>query len=394
MNNFNIEQILDEIFSTNSLILAVFSSPRTSQTCMKISCRPIIIKSQLTYQITYHNKDKALHKNFSPDEARRIIFGAIQEKFKQGVLFTSFTDYHLLVNKKNHMTILKKPPTQQSLPLTHNRAKQYLLGEGKPIPFLVELGVMTREGKVVAKKSDKFRQINRFLEMVDDILPHLSHDHPLQIIDFGCGKSYLTFALYHFLHNVKNYPLKLIGLDLKESVIADCLQIAKKLQYQNLSFAVGDIHHYKPSEKVDMVITLHACDTATDAALATAVKWESDVILSVPCCQHELYDQVANEQFNPLLKHGILKERFAALATDAARAQLLEVAGYQVQVLEFIDMEHTPKNLLIRAVRRASNPNKSRLIKQYQEFKKVLSITPCLEKLLSYTECDSKVDLD
>lgn len=383
MKKLIIEQILDEIFSTNSLILAVFSSPRSStQTCIKLSCRPLLIKDKLSYQITYHNKDKALHKNFSPAEVKKIILDEMRENFKQGVLFTSFTDYHLLVNKKNEMTILKKPPTQHSLSLAHNRSKQYLLPEGEPIPFLVELGVMTQEGKVIAKKSDKFKQINRFLEMVDDILPHLSHQHPLQIIDFGCGKSYLTFALYHYLHIVKKYPLNVIGLDLKETVIDDCQQIAKKLHYQHLSFAVGDIHHYNPAQKVDMVITLHACDTATDAALATAVKWEADVILSVPCCQHELYQQVANEQLHPLLTHGILKERFAALATDAARAQLLEIAGYQTQVLEFIDMEHTPKNLLIRAVRRASNPNKDLLLKQYQEFKKTLSITPCLEKLL------------
>lgn len=379
----NLEQILEEIFSTSSLLLATLSSPRSSsQTCKKISCRPLLMKNKLSYQITYHEKDKALHKNVSSFETKRVILDSMREYFKQGLLSTPFTDFHLLVNKKNHMTILRKPSTHRTVPLVHNRSKQYLLPEGEPIPFLIELGLMTQEGKVIAKKRDKFKQINRFLEMVDDILPHLSQDHCLQIIDFGCGKAYLTFALYHYLHHVKKYRLTMRGLDLKESVIANCQQIAQRLGYEHLSFAVGDIHHYQPTGKVDMVITLHACDTATDAALATAVKWGSDVILSVPCCQHELYSQVASPQLQPLLNHGILKERFAALATDAARAQLLEISGYQTQVLEFIDMEHTPKNLLIRATRRASSPKIDSLLKQYQEFKQFLSISPALEKML------------
>lgn len=384
-NLVSIEQILEEIFSTSCLIRAILSSPRHStQSCTRITCRPLRMKNELVYQITYHEKDKVFHKNFSPHEAKGVILANMQEHFKQGLLSTSSTDFHLLVNKKNHMTILRKPPTQRAASLLHNRSKRYLLPEGEPIPFLVELGVMTREGKIIAKKNDKFKQINRFLEMVDDILPHLSTEHPLQIIDFGCGKAYLTFALYHYLHLVKKYPLTLTGLDLKESVIVECQEIAKRLSYEHLSFSVGDIHHYQPARKVDMVITLHACDTATDAALATAVNWGADVILSVPCCQHELYHQVANGPLQPLLSHGILKERFAALATDAARALLLEIDGYQTQVLEFIDLEHTPKNLLIRAIRRSSNPKKDELIKQYQEFKETLSITPSLEKLLEY----------
>jgi SAM-dependent methyltransferase len=385
-NLISIEQVLKEIFSTGSLIFAVLSSPRNSRPIIRITCRPLRMKNEQSYQITYHEKDKAFHKNLLPHEAEQEILTHMREHFKQGLLSTSSTDFHILVNKKNHMTILRKPPTQPTASLLHNRSKRYLLPEGEPIPFLVELGVMTREGKVIAKKSDKFKQINRFLEMVDDIIPHLSKEHPLQIIDFGCGKAYLTFALYHYLHLVKKYPLTLIGLDLKESVIVDCQQIAQRLSYEHLSFAVGDIHHYQPGRKVDMVITLHACDTATDAALATAVKWGADVILSVPCCQHELYQQVANGSLQPLLNHGILKERFAALATDAARALLLEIAGYQTQVLEFIDLEHTPKNLLIRSTRRSSNPKKDSLIKQYQEFKEALSITPSLEKMLEKSE--------
>ncbi len=384
MNYQKLEQILNELFSQQALILATLSSPRGStHSTIKVSCRPILIKGSLSYQITTHHKDRALHTNVSPDEAKRIIIDNMTHHFKQGVISSSSTDYHLLVNKKNQLTILKRPSSRSSLPLTHNRPKHHLLPEGTPIPFLVEIGVMTKEGKVVAKKSDKFKQVNRFLEMIDDVLPHLSQEHPLQIIDFGCGKAYLTFALYHYLHVIKQYPLRIVGLDLKESVIHECQQIAKKLGYTHLSFAVGDIHHYQPTAKVDMVITLHACDTATDAALAKAVQWDADVILSVPCCQHELYGQIENADLYPLLHHGILKERFAALATDAARAQILEIVGYQTQVLEFIDLEHTPKNLLIRAIRRSPpQKNNTDALKQYQAFKTLLSITPFLENFI------------
>lgn len=385
MTQTKLENLLRDVLGQGLLIQGVLSSPRlSSAACLKISCHPILIKQNLLYQITSFFKDKTTHTNVSSDEAIKILHESLINNFKQGVLFTSIADYHLLINKKKEATILQKSPSKQTLSLTHNRPKNHLLTEGTPIPFLIELGVMTREGKVIAKKSDKFKQINRFLEMIDDVIPHLKPNHCLQIIDFGCGKAYLTFALYHYLHNSKHLPINVVGLDLKESVIQECQQIADKLRFDHLSFKIGDITHYQPTQKIDMVITLHACDTATDAAIDKAIKWEADVILSVPCCQHELYHQVSNEQLTPLLHHGILKERFAALATDAARAQLLEIMGYHTQILEFIDMEHTPKNLLIRATRRQSTSNAIRenAIKLYQDFKKSLNITPALEKML------------
>ena len=288
--------------------------------------------------------------------------------------------------------------------LTHDRKKKYILPEGVPVPFLVSLGVMTPEGKVTAKYSDKFRQINRFLEYIRDVEPALPSDRCIRIIDFGCGKSYLTFAIYYYLHELRGRDVSIIGLDLKENVIERCNALAKECGYTQLHFQTGDIARYQaqplPSKEedgaeenaqtpslVDMVVTLHACDTATDEALAKAVGWGAGVILSVPCCQHELNGQIQSELLSPVLRYGILKERMSALITDGLRANLLEEAGYQVQVLEFIDMEHTPKNLLIRAVKaprkisRMTKSGKSRADER-RELESALHVQPRLESLL------------
>ncbi len=241
---------------------------------------------------------------------------------------------------------------------------------------------MNARGEVYNVKKDKFRQINRFLEMINDVLPHFDLATPLKVIDFGCGKAYLTFALYHFLRITKNYQVHLIGIDLKQDVIHSCQELAKTLGYQeDLCFIHEDIEHYQAQEEIDLVVSLHACDTATDAALEKAIRWQSKVILSVPCCQHELSQQIQQDLLRPLLKHGILKERFAALTTDAVRAQLLEVLGYHAQILEFIDVEHTPKNLLIRAIKKTVLDGHQRLAWQnYLKFKQLLNLSPSLER--------------
>ncbi len=250
---------------------------------------------------------------------------------------------------------------------------------------------MTKDGNIVAKKYDKFRQINRFLELVSDIIPHLptridtttGAPLPLQIIDFGCGKSALSFALYHYLHQIEKRPITIKGLDLKRDVIENCQKLADKLGYANLNFSVGDINTHQFQGKIDLMISLHACDTATDAALEKAIFWDADVILCVPCCQHELYSQVQNQELNAILRHGILKERLAALITDAARAELLTTQGYDVQTLEFIDMEHTPKNLLIKAIKSPPSQKESLAQQRYQQLKEAFKITPSLETRLS-----------
>lgn len=252
----------------------------------------------------------------------------------------------VLISKKGKVTINRKKvtrPDQGKQDLSHNREKQYILKEGMDIPFLRDLGVMTQEGKIVRSRFDKFRQINRYLEFIEDVLPKLPKDREITILDFGCGKSYLTFAMYYFLHEMRGYEVRMVGLDLKEDVIEHCNALAEKYGYDHLHFLTGDIAQYEGMTKVDMVVTLHACDTATDYALAKAVSWGADVILSVPCCQHELNRQIENDILSPVLSYGLLKERMAALVTDGLRAEYLKKEGYDTQILEFIDMEHTPK---------------------------------------------------
>lgn len=372
-------KLIQEILEQHSLISAILSSPQKSIPIQKISIRPLLIKDVLNYQWTEQRQEQAFHANHSSEESLELLQKHLSE-FKQIMLFTSTADYQILIGKKRNVTILKKPPSKTSTGLMHNKPKEYLIEEGHPVLFLIELGVMSRDGKVYAQKQDKFRQINRFLEMVDDVLPHLKKSHKIHIVDFGCGKSYLTFALYYYLRVVKKMDLSLTGVDLKASVIDSCMALAKTLGYDDLNFILGDINQFKESSRVDMVVSLHACDTATDAALEKAIRWEAEVILCVPCCQHELYNQVKNESLKPLLKHGILKERFAALATDAARAQILEALGYRVQVLEFVEVEHTPKNLLIRAVKEAKGKVSDQAWKSYLDFKNSLGIDPSLER--------------
>ena len=263
--------------------------------------------------------------------------------------------------------------------MNHNRKKQYILEEGTMVPFLRDLGVMTEEGKIVRTKFDKFRQINRFLEFIEDILPQLDKGREVTILDFGCGKSYLTFAMYYYLHELKQYDIRIIGLDLKSEVIRHCNELSKKYGYEKLTFLEGDIADYEGVDRVDMVVTLHACDTATDYALAKAVGWHAKVILSVPCCQHEINGQIENDVLKPILKHGLLKERFSAIVTDALRAEYLEREGYEVQVLEFIDMEHTPKNILISAIDTVKKGKNSKRIKDCEAF---LNVEPTLGRLL------------
>ena len=377
----DLEGVLQDIFDKQQLLYAVLSSPTdTKNLTRKISIRPILLKQDLHYQLTEYQVEKTFHRNTTPSECKQLIQNFLTTDFSQGLLCTAKTDYHVLISKKGHLTILQKPPTQSTPSLFHNRKKQYLLEEGIPAPFLIELGVMSPSGKILPKKNDKFKQLNRFLEMVEDILPHLEKERTLRIIDFGCGKAYLTFALYHYLVCLQGYRLDIHGLDLKEDVITHCQALARKLDYTGLQFSVGDIQHFSPGGKVDMVIALHACDTATDGAIAQALKWDSEVILCVPCCQKELFPQVRNSELTPILQHGILKERFASLATDAARSKLLEIAGYYTQVLEFIDLDHTPKNLLIRAVKRPGKQSMEKDMEEYRLFTKTLGITPYLEK--------------
>ena len=346
---------------------AIISNPREKGGIVKIKIRPVEHKDNILYQCEEHRNNQVFHHNLNEEEAAGYIENAMQ-KFKQMQMETRKFRYQVLVSKKGKMTIQRRLQTGRfkEIDLSHNRKKHYILEEGKAVPFLQDLGVMTKEGEIVRTKFDKFRQINRFLEFIEDILPELDKGRELTILDFGCGKSYLTFAMYYYLHELKEYDIRIIGLDLKKEVIRHCNELSEKYGYEKLRFLEGDIADYTGVNKVDMVVTLHACDTATDYALAKAVGWDAKVILSVPCCQHELNRQIRNEVLEPVLRYGLLKERMAALITDGLRAQYLEREGYEAQILEFIDMEHTPKNILIRAVKRNQKADQKESVRRQQ----------------------------
>ncbi len=380
----NLKQLFCETLNIN-FIQAIMSNPRTKEGIIKVKIRPVEMKGKLFFQLESFSNTQAFHENLEAEEAV-VRICAYMKEFRQVQMMTKEQDYTVLVSKKGKVTVQKKRAKEcrENQVHTHNRSKNYILQEGMCIPFLQDLGVMTKEGKIVQTKFDKFRQINRFLEFIEDILPQLDKDREVTILDFGCGKSYLTFAMYYYLHELKQYDIRIIGLDLKKDVIAHCRELGKKYGYEKLIFSEGDIADYEGVSEVDMVVTLHACDTATDYALAKAIGWNARVILSVPCCQHELNGQMRNDILSPVMKYGLLKERFAALVTDGLRAQYLESRGYETQVLEFIDMENTPKNILLRAVKNG-NTNAAYAAEcreQIQACEEFLQVMPTLGKLM------------
>ena len=327
-----IQKLLNDVLN-KEFVQAILSNPRKKDGVLKIKVRPVEMRGKRIYQLESFTKTQAFHENLETEQAAERILSYMEE-FRQMQLDSGNMEYTVLVSKKGKVTIQKHQAKggKKQADLSHNRSKKYILKEGIPVPFLQDLGVMTQDGKIVRTKFDKFRQINRFLEFIEDILPRLDQKREVTILDFGCGKSYLTFAMYYYLHELQNYDVRIIGLDLKKEVIRHCSELAVKYGYEKLTFLEGDIADYDGVDKVDMVVTLHACDTATDHALAKAVGWNAKVILSVPCCQHELNGQMRNDILAPVMKYGLLKERFAALVTDGLRAQYLESVGYETQI--------------------------------------------------------------
>lgn len=383
MGKETLESMLD-YFINEHLKQVTVSNPVDKENLVKVKIRPLSLKGELVFQAEEYTAKQAFHKNMNRAEVLLYLPKLLTGDFRQAELSSGLGSATVLVSKKGMMTVKSKriyQPKMTAVPVLpeHNRQKRYVLAEGIPVPFLVDLGVMTAEGKVVRSQYDKFRQINRFLEFIEDILPKLDKTRETTIIDFGCGKSYLTFAMYYYLYQLKGYPIRIIGLDLKKDVIERCNQLARRYEFEHLDFYYGDIADYEGVSQVDMVVTLHACDTATDYALEKAVRWGAKVILSVPCCQHELNGQIKNELLQPVLQYGLIKERMAALYTDAIRAELLERMGYRTQILEFIDLEHTPKNLLIRAVKEGAPKKNGGELRQLLDF---LEVQPTLYRLL------------
>lgn len=372
LNMMTLQEFLEKQFDEN-LMLAVLSGQRSKEkeAPSKVRIRQIELKGSVCYQASSTVGTKVLHSNYSREEVIAYVEQSLQEGgFSQLQVQGRCKDGSVLVSKKGKVTVkVKEHQAKEPVQiLAHNRVKQYILKEGTPVPFLVDLGVMNKEGKIHRPAYDKFKQINRFLEFIEDILPALSREREVTILDFGCGKSYLTFAMYYYLHELKGYEVRIIGLDLKQDVIDHCNRLSVAYGFDKLKFYHGDIASYDGVDHVDMVVTLHACDTATDYALEKAVKWDASVILSVPCCQHELNKQMDNELLRPVLQYGLIKERMAALYTDALRAEILENRGYRTQILEFIDMEHTPKNILIRAVKQGGPKDNRKEIEDILQF--------------------------
>lgn len=390
-----LKDVLDELI-TDNMIQAVLSNPLFKEKGTKVKVRPVLIQEKLLFQETLYRENKVFHCNCTTEEIKERMLLYIQENFRQMELFTPDYAVTALISRKGKITVKKRRQetllqagqnTVQSAgskedrpaPLAHNRTRRYILEEGKPVDFLIGLGVQTKDGRIVKARYDKFRQINRYLEFVEDIVKQLPQEGPVRIIDFGCGKSYLTFAMYYYLHVLRGYDVKITGLDLKADVIELCNKLAEEYHYEQLHFEKGDISTYAGEDCVDMVVTLHACDTATDYALEKAIRWGAKVIMAVPCCQHEVNRQIANSELNQILKYGLIKEKLSALLTDAIRARLLEEMGYDTQILEFIDMEHTPKNILIRAVKRQGMRKKKEDINSLTDF---LHVKTTLQKLL------------
>jgi SAM-dependent methyltransferase len=381
--------ILAVALRDHALVLAVLSErrPTSPQNINRVTVRPTVVRGEEMYQFATRADNRETHDNLSSQQAAEKIELLLATVFADAHLYTTTADYAIRINKGGRERIKTSPPTRVKDSADHDRPKQYLIPEDVPCPFLIEIGVSTAAGKVRSSKRAKFRQINRFLELVADIVPSLPSGK-LRVVDFGCGKSYLTFALHHLLTVLQGREVVMTGLDRKVEVIDDCNRIRDALGCEGLEFRAGDIADYVPDGDVDLVVSLHACDTATDDAIKQAARWNAQAILAVPCCQHELAGTIDVAALRPILKHGILKERFAALATDALRALALEQAGYRTQVIEFIDMEHTAKNLLIRAIRRegASTDKPAESFSAFKEHLKLGRIK--LDDMLGSEESD------
>ena len=356
--DMTIEDAVKELIGLSPVKIIISNTITKTQEIKKIQ----IEKKEKYYQIAEFTEKQVFHKNVDEKEMERVCVVSLNENFLQLNAWAVSSEAQVKLTRKRKVFFDVKKADNKKMAeevKTNNRKKNYILEEGSVIEPLVDMGIFNKEGKIVNSMYDKYKQINRFIEIIDDELKKKIITN-LNIIDFGCGKSYLTFIVYYYLTTIKKIKVNIIGLDLKEDVIKKCNKAAEKYGYENLSFELGDINGYNAPFKVDMVITLHACDMATDFALYNAVNWGANYIFSVPCCQHELNSQIKSEKFSLMTRYGIIKERFSALVTDAIRGNILEYMGYNVNLLEFVDLSHTPKNILIRAVK---NPNKAKEVK-------------------------------
>lgn len=378
-----LEDVIKEILKEDIVKIVISNKVNKDVTYNKINITLKEKNNNEYYQIEKFTDKQVFHENIDKSQLESKLKESIENKYKQVSAWSETTTFDLKISKKGKIHLSKrKSDNVKMVNKSHNKEKNYILKEGMIIEPLIDLGVFTKEGKVVKSKYDKYKQINRFVEIIDDEIKKNDYKE-LTILDFGCGKSYLTFVLYYYFVKIKNIKVKMIGLDLKKDVIKKCNDIAKSYNYENLHFELGDINGFKYNNKVDMVITLHACDTATDYALYNAIKWNSKMIFSVPCCQHEFNKDMKSEDLSILTRYGIIQERVAALMTDAVRGNLLEAVGYKTQLLEFIDIAHSPKNILIRASKgKVSKEKREKAIEEVNNLIKEFNFNPTLYKLL------------
>lgn len=361
------------------IIYIILSGVKKTSTAdyTRVTVNPFLSSKEVKYQLEYTVDKKVIHKNVSEDELCNELEELLTSTFNQCIIYGVENDIHINCFGEKLKAKYSLPSRKQVLS-GHNKKKQYILNEGETIDFLIHLGIMTKDKKVIKAKYNKFRQINKYLELLTTSIEALPKDKPLKIVDFGCGKAYLTFALYYYIVKILNRKAVITGLDLKEDVIDFCNKTAKELKYESLKFKKGNIKDYSENQDVDMVIMLHACDNATDEGIVQSIKFNAKIIIAVPCCQHEFFNQIKNKHLNPMLQFGIVKERFSSLVTDSLRAQILKAVGFEVSIMEFIETEHTPKNIAIKAVRKGEFDNKEFEI--YEKFRDNFGLTPYIEK--------------
>jgi hypothetical protein len=379
-----LEELLGRVAGGGVLSGATLSRPTRSDpsVAQRVTADPVMVKGRERVRVRRHLATRTIDRTVDPPAAAKLVAELLAGEYRQALIHLTDGDYQVLAGGKGAPKVLRRPATRPERRLGHDRAKRRVIAPAAPAPFLVALGVQSSDGKVRAQRQDKFRQVNRFCELVEHVLPKLPAGK-LRVVDFGSGRSYLTFALHHLLTTVHGREVDMLGLDLKEDVVAECDRLARRIGAEGLRFEVGDIAGQAELGQVDLVVSLHACDTATDAALDRAVRAGAKAIMAVPCCQHELNRQLESAALRPLLRQGTLRERFAAEVTDAARARLLELVGYEVDVAEFVPLEHTPKNVLLRATpTRRPAADVERLAAEYRAFVDALSVSPSLERML------------
>ena len=361
-------EIISEILShiaNNNINKITFSNIRNKELELdKVIGKLVNIKNNINLQLEYRYKRIIKHTNLVIADSKSIEKAIVDlfELAKDINVVTIDENINIKVSKKFKISVNRKKTISKVISFDHNKKKEYFLDEKQKYPFLVELGIQNKDGKVVKSKYNKFKQINKYLEFIKQATTQLDSNKQITILDFGSGKSYLTFSTYYYLTEVLKMNVKIIGIDLKKEVIENCNNIAKKLNFSNLSFIYGDVIDYENKDEIDMVISLHACNTATDIAILKALGWKAKVFFAVPCCQKEVNGQL-NSDFLPfMLKHGIVKEKFSTLLTDSVRSEVLEAFGYKSDIVEFISAENTPKNQLIRAYKVSNTTDKDKIV--------------------------------